>query len=133
MKIVLAVNAFPASGQVGERNAGALADAMQLSRVELVNVLPTDRPYEIDGIQTLRLLKRDAVDVTGIAARRLPIVADIFDVAARHALGVRAEYFAFANADIVVTQAAVDLVAAGAHDAFVFSRTDVDAIRHSPL
>jgi hypothetical protein len=65
--------------------------------------------------------------ITGAAGgARKPIVSEMFDALSGVARDEGCRYFAYLNADIEVTQAALDIVIAGNRDGYAFSRMDVE-------
>src|SRR5262249_31768725 len=56
-----------------------------------------------------------------------------FDALAAAAARAGARYFGFLNADIVVSQAAIDVIAGEPRDAYAFSRLDVEPVTGRPL
>ena len=95
-----------------------------LGGVELVNVQFAGAPHHVDGARTLAVVNRDSRAVTGRAGPSKPLVPDIFDALAADAARLSIPLFAFSNADIRISQAAVDFMAAAG--ASVFFREDED-------
>ncbi|HYW09522.1 MAG TPA: hypothetical protein VE913_21350 [Longimicrobium sp.] len=126
MSIVLGVNAFAARGAAADRQARALAAWPDMEGVRLVNLQWADEVHEVPHFQTLPILVSDARAAAGVDGRRLPIVRECMDRLAGHAAAVGAHAFAYANSDVALTRAAVELIRAGRHDAWAFSRMDVD-------
>lgn len=126
MSVVLGVNAFAARGEGAGRQARALAAWTALEGVHLVNLQWPEEVYEVNGFRTLPVLTGDARAVAGVRGRRLPVVRECLDRLAEHARAVGAPAFAYANSDVALTQAAVDVIRAGGRDGWAFSRTDVD-------
>jgi hypothetical protein len=81
------------------------------------------------GIETAAVLISDSLSATGAPAgtiRRKPIAREVFDVLASRAVAGGHRYFAFINADIVVTPAAVREIERRGRESYVISRSDVD-------
>jgi hypothetical protein len=78
------------------------------------------------GIETAAVLVGDSLSATGARVRRKPLAREMFDVLATRAAGGGHRYFAFINADIVVTSSAVREIERQARESYVISRSDVD-------
>jgi hypothetical protein len=126
--LVLGTHLYPASGDAERRQQRAVAALRTLRGVDLVNLQfsRTDRRLAPEGLVTLDALAQDSTTIAGEAGVRKPVVSELFDRLAAYAESRGRRYFAFLNSDIVVTQAAVDAVAASGRDAVVFSRMDVE-------
>jgi hypothetical protein len=124
--LLLGVNAFAAQGEAARRQAAALASWRDLAGVRLVNLGWPGDVYEVEGFATHPLLSADARSASGRAGPRKPLVPEMFDRLARLAADAGCRWFAYANADVHWTQAAVDRVAAEALGAYALSRMDVD-------
>jgi hypothetical protein len=98
-----------------------------------LNVQFADAPHSSEGIETLSVLPRDARTVTGASGARKAIVSDILDALCSRAEATGARTFCFLNADIQLSQDAVDWIAAGEHDAWLFSREDFDGASGASL
>jgi hypothetical protein len=72
------------------------------------------------------VLRQDSRTVTGLPARRKPIMPELFDALAAVASARGSRFFGFFNADIMIGQAAVDTIDREAKEAYAFSRMDVD-------
>jgi hypothetical protein len=80
------------------------------------------------GIETAAVLLGDSLSATGAPAgtiRRKPIAREVFDVLASRAVAGGHRYFAFINADIVVTPAAIREIERRGRESYVISRSDV--------
>jgi hypothetical protein len=124
--IAIGTQFYPAAGDAGRRQERARAGLLSLDHVLPVNLQFADEDFQPEGFRTLRVLQRDARTVTGSAGVRKPIVPEMFDALAAVARTAGCRYFAFMNADIRVTQAAVDTILAGNRDGYAFSRMDVE-------
>lgn len=127
MSILLGVNAFPARGDGGRRQAEALASWCALRGVRLANLQWADDVYEVDGFETAPVLTSDSRTATGMSGRRLPLVSECFDRLADLARDRGLRWFAYANSDIAYTQAAIDRIVDGGREGYAFCRMDFDA------
>jgi hypothetical protein len=108
------------------RQQQALDALRGLRGVIPINLQWTDEVHEREGVETVAALTQDARRITGLPARRKPIMPELFDTLAAVASARGARHFGFFNADIVVSQAAIDAVARGGREACAFSRMDID-------
>jgi hypothetical protein len=122
--LVLGTGTYDASGDALRRQQNAVASMRALQRVEILNVQFRTAPHEVDGLPTLRALGRDSTTATGRRGPRKPLVSDLFNVLCHEAEHRGARYFGFTNADIQISQAAIDWVLEGTREAYVFSRED---------
>jgi len=125
---VLGSNFYRGDASAMRRQQAAVDAVAALRGVEPINLQWTD---EVDArkereMETLAVLRHDSRTVTGLPLRRKPIMTEIFDALARAASERGCRYFAFYNADIVVTQAAIDTIADGGRQSYGFSRMDFD-------
>ena len=110
------------------RRQQAAVDAVtSLGGVTPVNLQWRDEICERKEMETLAVLRYDARSVIGLPVRRKPIMRELFDALASAAAARGCRYFGFYNADIVISQAAVDAIAQGGRQTYAFSRMDVDA------
>ena len=126
MTIVLGTQFYAGPPDAMRRQQQALDAVKALSGVEAVNMQWVDEICERPGIETVSTLKQDSQTVTGVNGRRKPIVPELLDTLAEVAAERTCRYFALFNADIVVTQAAIDVIQAGQRQTYTFSRMDVD-------
>lgn len=125
--MVIGTHFHPADAAGERRQARCRAALLQLDGVIPINLQFSDGGAELDGFRTLRALRRDSHTVTGLTAgARKPVAAEMFDVLAGVALAEGCRYFAYLNADIEVTAAALDIVRTGDRDGVAFSRMEVD-------
>ncbi len=109
------------------RQERARVAARRLGSAFPVNLQFTDETLAPEGFHTLPVLAQDSRTVTGTTAgARMPIMSEMLDRLADVAAGRGCGAFMFFNADIQVSQQAVDWVASGRFDACAFSRADVD-------
>jgi hypothetical protein len=127
--LVVGVNLYPAGGDAGRRQQAAVERLRLLRGIELVNLqfVRDDRRVAAPGFTTLDVLERDSCTATRAGGVRKPLVSEIFSRLAEHAARTGARTFVFLNSDILVTQGAVDAIAASGREAVLFSRMDVDA------
>ena len=134
--VVLGSNFYDGDADAMRRQQAAVDTVTSLS-----GVLPINLQWHLEGgsgndvcerseMETLAVLKNDARSVTGLPIRRKPIMPEIFDALAAAAAARGCRYFAFYNADILVSQAAVDAIANGGRQSYGLSRMDFDAGTH---
>ncbi|HTM26132.1 MAG TPA: hypothetical protein VL225_13125 [Vicinamibacterales bacterium] len=121
---------FPADGDVERRQRRARQALLALESVRIVNLQFADESFAPDGFVTMPVLRRDSLTVTGGGRRRKPIVSEMFDALAAAADGCR--YFAFINADIEVTPAAIERILSGGRDGYAFCRADLHPVTREP-
>lgn len=97
------------------------------------NVQFAEGGHAVDGIHTLGVLTRDSCVVTGKTGPRKPIVSDILEALCARAEQLGARHFCFMNADILLSQEAVDWMAATEYEAWLFSREDFDGASGTSL
>ena len=127
MTLLLGVNAFPAPGEGGARQARALESWRALRGVRLANLQWPDEVFEVDGFATHPVLAHDSRTASGRPGPRKPLVSEMFGHLASIAQREGCTWFGFANGDIQWTQAAADFAAARSLEAAAFSRMDVDS------
>jgi hypothetical protein len=125
--LVLGTHSYQGDPDAVRRQSCALDALELLPDVVAIDVQWTDAPLRRPWIRTVAALRRDSTSVTGRAGRVKPIVSDVLDALAATAEREGSRYFAYVNSDIIVTPAAVALVAAGDHQAYAFSRMDYDS------
>lgn len=126
MTILLGVNAFPARGEGGRRQAEALDTWRGLEGARLANLQWDDDVYELEGFETHPVLRSDSRTVTGRPGRRLPVLNEAFDRLASLAERRGDRWFGYANSDISITQAAVDRILSADREGYAFGRMDFD-------
>jgi len=131
--IAIGTRFYPAEADSERRQARARAALLALDGVIPVNLQFTDEAYRPEGFRTLPVLRQDSRTVTGAAGARKPIVREMFDALADAARAGGCPYFAYLNADIEVTPAALEPVLAGDLDGCAFSRVDLDGATRAPL
>jgi hypothetical protein len=125
--IVVGSNFFAGDPSAMRRQQAAAEAAAALSGVVAVNVQWTDEICPRKEMETIAVLRHDSRTVTGRPLRRKPLMPELFDALAGVAAARGCRYFAFYNADIVITQAAIDAIAGGGRQAYAFSRMDFEA------
>ncbi|HYJ79928.1 MAG TPA: hypothetical protein VEW03_10025 [Longimicrobiaceae bacterium] len=127
MGLLVGTHLYDAQDDAAHRQAAAAQSLRALRGVGLGNVQWPDEACEVEGVRTLPRLKLDSRTVTGRPGERRPVVSEVFDVLARVAEEEGREYFAYANGDILVSQAAADRILTGRRETYAFSRMEVDA------
>jgi len=128
LTLVLGTQVYEGAPDAMARQTRAVEALVALRNVIPLNVQWADAPYEWSGLETIAVLRQDSATVTGLPMRRRkPIMPELFDALADAAAARGCPAFGFLNADIIVSQAAVDLVARENNDGCMFSRMDVDA------
>lgn len=117
---------YPARGDAARRQERAREALLSLSGIIPINLQFEDERFDLDGLRTLPVLRRDSRTVTGADGRRKPIVSEMLDALSSIAAEEKAPYFAYMNADIEVSQAAVDYITSERRDGYAFCRVDVD-------
>src|SRR5260370_37371384 len=133
--IVLGTHIYPSSGAAAERMRRALDGWAALRGVRLINLqfAGDPAPAAHPAFETRDVLRDDSRSVTGVEGPRKPIVRELLDHVVEAADESAVAYAGFSNADILISPAAIARVAAGTHDAVVFSRMDVDGVTGAPL
>jgi hypothetical protein len=124
---------YPARGDTERRQQRAREALLELAGVTPVNLQFVDDEYRPAGLPTLAVLRQDARTITGANGRRQPIVSEMFDALADAAAAHGSKYFAYLNADIEVTGAALDRILSRGLDGYAFCRMDVDPATHAEL
>ncbi|MGH9407880.1 MAG: hypothetical protein ACRD1V_00340 [Vicinamibacterales bacterium] len=125
--IVIGSAFYPADGDGGRRQERARAALRALPDAMPVNLQFTDETFAPDGFLTLPVLRLDSRTVTGAPGRRKPIVSEMLDALADAARKNGCRYFAYLNADIEATPAALEYIRSRGRDGYAFCRVDVDA------
>ena len=133
--LVLGTHVYPAAGAAGDRMGRALDAWTTLSGVRLVNLqfAGDPSPATHPGFHTRAVLRQDSRSVTGVPGIRKPIMRELLDRLVDEADDAGSPYAGFSNADILVSQGAIDRTAGGRRDAIVFSRMDVDPLTGNPV
>jgi hypothetical protein len=128
--VVLGSNFYSGDAAAMRRQQAAVDAVTALAGAVAINLQWVDEVCERREMETLAVLRHDSRAVTGLPIRRKPIMPEIFDALAAVAAARGCRYFGFYNADIVISQAAVDAVANGGRQSYGFSRMDVDGGSH---
>ena len=127
--LTLGSNFYLSQGGDARRQQAAQDSWRTLPGVDLVDLQFVRDPARLNlpGFRRVEVLQRDARELTGADGKRKPIMSELFDALARAALAAGNEFFAFANADVVLLPSFVDTVradAAAGSRGQVFSRVD---------
>lgn len=128
MNLLLGTHYHPGGASGLRRQVQARESLLALKRVKLVNLQFPDFVIHVRGMQTVPELHSDSIKVTGQRGVRKPIGSEAFQRLAEAAEREGCPYFAWVNADILVTQAAVDRVLDGGLDACIFPRIDFSGV-----
>jgi hypothetical protein len=131
--IAIGTRFYPAEPASERRQDRSRASLLLLGPVVPVNLQFVDETYSPGGFRTLPILRQDSRTITGAAGTRKPIVSEMFDALAGVARAEGCRYFAYLNADIEVTPAALETVLQGNRDAYAFSRMDLDPVSGAEL
>ncbi|MGH9329441.1 MAG: hypothetical protein ACRD09_03275, partial [Vicinamibacterales bacterium] len=134
--VLIGVHVYPAHGEADRRQRDALSALAALEGVRRANLQFASihaRPVDAEGFETTRVLAQDSTSVTRRNGVRKAVSSEVFDVLARRALEEGCAYFAYVNSDTALSQNAVDRIAAGGADAYVFARTDVGGDRPAEI
>ena len=125
--IVLGVHSHPAQGDGARRQADALAAMRDLPGVRRVNLQWPDEVAEIEGYETLAILRKDSHTVSGRTdGPRKPIATEIFDALADAARESGARWFVYTNSDARVSAEAVERIESLGLEGCAFSRMDFE-------
>jgi hypothetical protein len=124
--IAIGTRFYPAEPDSERRQARSRASLLSLGPVVPVNLQFTDESFSPAGFRTLPILRQDSRTITGAGGARKPIMSEMFDALAGVARAEGCRYFAYLNADIEVTPAALELVLREDRDAYAFSRMNLD-------
>jgi hypothetical protein len=131
--VLIGLQAYPADAETARRQRRAASALLGLAGVEAVNLQFRHGPQvAVYGMDCAAVLVRDSLAQTGAPGLRKPMAPEIFDVLADLAARRGHRYFAYINADIVVTPAAVTAVRDLARETYAVSRGDVDAVLSAP-
>ena len=125
-RLLIGTHTFGARGDGARRQAAGIASLTALHGVRIVNVQFAHEPHHVEGIETLPVLRNTSNALSGRAGPVKPDVSEIFATLAAHAASRGIPLFCYANADIIVTQQAIDWMCSTPKDTFVLSREDFD-------
>jgi hypothetical protein len=131
--IAIGTQFYPATEDAGRRQHRAREALLALDGVAPINLQFADERFSPEGFRTLPVLREDSRTVTGSHSRRKPIVSEMFDALANAAATEGCRYFAYLNADIEVSPAAIARIESSGRDGYAFCRVDVDPITRAEL
>jgi hypothetical protein len=126
MSTLIGTQFHRAHGDSERRQAQAMDALGKLLGVEAVDLQWEPTPPWRPWIRTVCDLHADSRGVSGCGGRRKAIPADMMRVLGGLAERGGHRYFMITNADIMVTQAAIDLIEKSGKDTYAFSRLDID-------
>jgi hypothetical protein len=126
LTLVLGTQFYAGDADALRRQQRAMDALLRLRGVTPLNIQWVDEVYERREIETVAVLRQDSRTITGLAVRRKPVMPELFDALAEAASARGSRYFGFFNADIVITQAAVDAIEREGKETYAFSRMDYD-------
>jgi hypothetical protein len=126
MSLLIGAQFYAGPPDAARRQEQAIEALLRLRGVTRLNIQWVNEVYEHPAIETLAVLRHDSRTVTRLPVRRKPIMPELFDALAAAAATRGCRYFGFVNADILVSQAAVDLITREQRDAYAFSRLDIE-------
>jgi hypothetical protein len=132
--MLIGLQLYEADAVTTARQDRAVDALAHLPGVEGLNVQFTDGPRKTSpSLEMAAELTSDSMAATGARGKRKPLAREVFDVLARRAAAGGHSRFAFINADIVVTPAAVAEIERLGRESYVISRSDVnDVTRDQP-
>lgn len=131
-RVLIGTHTYGGGAPAMRRQQEAVDAWCGLRDAETVNVQFARAPHDMPGLRTLARLRHSSNSVTGRKGPEKPIVAECLDVLAAEASERSIGYICLANSDIVFTQAAVDWIAGGGREAYLFSREDFDPETRTP-
>jgi hypothetical protein len=127
--VLIGLQMYDADPATNRRQRAAAEALARLPGVEGLNLqFCRGQAFEFPGVSTAAVLEGDSVQATATPGRRRPLTREVFDALWRAAIAGRHRYFAFINADILVTPEAVATVDRLDQDTYALSRSDVDDI-----
>lgn len=126
--MVLGVNYHGGNSETLERQRLARESLLRLDGCTLLNLqLENDgTKSSFEGFKNDCVLRWDSVRITGRDGLRKPILNEALETLFRHASNSGARYFGFANADIQITQSAIDFVNQHNRQTYVFCRAELE-------
>ena len=125
--MLIGTHTYAAEGEGLRRQTAGVASLLALRDAGAVNVQFAQRPHHVEGLRTLDVLQRASTDIDPRGPRK-PIVSEIFDALAAEDAVRGCAYICFTNADVIVSQQAVDWILGEDRDAFLLSREDFDGV-----
>jgi hypothetical protein len=126
LTIALGTQLYEGGADAGRRQQRAVDALVRIRGVTGLNLQWIDEVHEHPALETVAVLRQDSRTITGLPVRRKPIMPELFDALADAASFRACRYFGFFNADIVVTQAAIDAIEREGKETYGFSRMDFD-------
>src|SRR5216110_2736024 len=123
--VTIGTRFYPAAADAERRQQRARDALVALAGVHRVNLQFTDEAYRPEGFETRAVLRADSRTVTGGGRVRKPIVREMFEALAAAAAANGDRYFAYLNADIEVSPAAIARIVDGRRDGYAFCRMDL--------
>lgn len=125
--VLIGLQMYDADPVSGRRQRAAAEALARLPGVEPLNLQFRRGPaFEFPGLPTAAVLESDSVQATATPGRRRPLTHEVLDVLWRAAEAAQHRYFAFINADILVTPEAVAAVDRLDYETYAVSRSEVD-------
>jgi hypothetical protein len=125
MSVLVSTQFYKAHGESERRQALAMEALRDLHDVEIVDLQWEPTPPWRPWIRTVCDLRLDSIGVGRFAGRRKPIMSELMNASASLAERGGHQYFMLINADIMVTQSAIDLIQRLGKETYSFSRLDV--------
>src|SRR5262245_18962668 len=126
MSVLIGTQFYNAHGDSERRQSLAMDAFGALQCVEVVDLQWEPTPPWRPWIRTICDLRVDSRGISGCDGRRKPITTDVMRALADLAERGGHRYFMVTNADIPVTQTAIDLIEKSRRETYAFSRLDVD-------
>jgi hypothetical protein len=123
--ITIGTRYYPSDADSERRQRLSRAALLALHGPHLVNLQFADEVFRPEGFETRAVLRQDSITRTRRGRRRKPIVSEMFGALADAAAANGDRYFAYLNADIEVSPAALQRIESGGRDAYAFCRTDL--------
>ena len=131
--ILVGARFYESGENANGRQARARESLLRLNGALPINLQFTDETFAPAGFVTLPVLRQDSRTVSGGSGARMPIMSEMLDRLADVADARGCRRFLFHNADIRVTQDAIDWLERAPFDAVAFCRADIDAQTGAPL
>jgi hypothetical protein len=126
LTLVLGTQFYAGDAEALRRQQRAMDALLLLHDVTPLNIQWVDEAYDRPELETVAVLRHDSRAVTGLAVRRKPIMPELFDALADASVLRGSRYFGFFNADILISQEAIDAVEREGKETYGFSRMDFD-------
>lgn len=126
MDLLVGINYFAGSPDLIRRQHEAIEVLKGLRNVQAIDLQFRGATGGAGPIETVATLELDARKVSGLQGRPKPVLSEIFDTLAFQAQLRGCRTFCFINSDILLTQAAVDLILTGERESWLFSRMEYE-------